>query len=531
MLYSRLIKSLIEESVAAKLGGYDIADALRGSRDTADTIRKALIYIACDERFRRTVKAQKGWRMRAQEDLEELAALMDNDTSLNEGKAILMAEKFITQFFLSEMNRTEEPPKELPPSTEEKKEEIEKDLDVALEKLGEHFEGSNPTPDKGRVKGDPDDNQSDNQTNPGNRGRDGEDKPGKKKQSRDDDEEEAGTLGGQDEDSDEKDEKDVLDGSGHNRLSPEREKKVETQFMRSIPRGLRQLAKRIGRAGNDDSLSSGHFLTAAKSDIVGITVGNELGSLLPSEIATLSCPETQNVFFKNYVEKKLQVFASASGGNVNTPRHDDGPIIICLDSSGSMTGKPANISRALTIAVCIIAQRRHRKVLIVKYSHSHSMFRMNNLRRDMVKILDFLSRFEGGGNDENTMFGWLFRDILPEQGDFRPADVLCISDFGWEFIDDDIMRIIKENKAKGMKFYGLDVTDSFRRSQKSAYDCESDFWLPQDVIDEMWLWHVNDARPEGFSTGWRGRASTRRAAAWHTGENSAESAPRRAQAK
>ncbi len=37
---------------------------------------------------------------------------------------------------------------------------------------------------------------------------------------------------------------------------------------------------------------------------------------------------------------------------------------------------------------------------------------------------------------------------------------------------------------------------SFAR-RRGTYDWGSDFWLPQDVIDEMWLWHVNDARPEG----------------------------------
>lgn len=48
----------------------------------------------------------------------------------------------------------------------------------------------------------------------------------------------------------------------------------------------------IGRAGESDLHPSGHFLTASKSDIAGITVGDNLSSVLPSEIALLGSPVT-----------------------------------------------------------------------------------------------------------------------------------------------------------------------------------------------------------------------------------------------
>ena len=81
--------------------------------------------------------------------------------------------------------------------------------------------------------------------------------------------------------------------------SKEENLRRENRFLRSIPKDLLKLAKIIGRSGSVDFKPSGHFPTAAKSDITGITIGDNLSSLLPSETALLSCPATQPTFYHN----------------------------------------------------------------------------------------------------------------------------------------------------------------------------------------------------------------------------------------
>ena len=262
--------------------------------------------------------------------------------------------------------------------------------------------------------------------------------------------------------------------------SKEENLRRENRFLRSIPKDLLKLAKLIGRSGSGDFKPSGHFPTAAKSDITGITIGDNLSSLLPSETALLSCPATQPTFYHNYVEKRLQIFASASSGNAPVT-HQDGPVIICLDTSGSMRGEKVEIACNLTMAITIIAQRRKRDVLVVKYSDWHFLLKVTKLSRQREDLEKFLSSYQGCGNAENELFRWLFKDILPNEKAFDTADILCITDFGWEPLNDYTIKLIESFKRKGMIFYGLNVLGF----EKWSFDSMT------TVCDSLWKWSSN----------------------------------------
>ncbi len=276
-------------------------------------------------------------------------------------------------------------------------------------------------------------------------------------------------------------------GAGDPKLEQQRRENI---YLRSIPESLKKLALLIGRAGEDVTETKGRFSVASKSDIEGITVGNNLSALLPSELALLSEKATKDVFFMNFAEKRLQVFASASQAS-RPDDHKDGPVIICVDESSSMSGEPLQVAIQLAYAVTIIAKRRHREVLIVAYSDSHKMMRVDSLGKDRNKLLEFLSDVSMGGNNENAMFEWLFQDILPGEKKFDTADILCISDFGWVEIDDSVKRLIDEQKASGMKFYGLNIGGVF-----GGWSDLDDFGLlsANDVCDSLWEYSDGECR-------------------------------------
>lgn len=278
------------------------------------------------------------------------------------------------------------------------------------------------------------------------------------------------------------------EGLGIGSGDPKQEQqKRENVFLRSIPESLKTLAMLIGRASDDDISAKGRFLTASKSDIEGITVGNNLSALLPSEVALLSEKATQDIFYRNYAEKRLQVFASASQSS-RPAQHHDGPVIICVDESSSMTGEPLRTAITLAYAVTIIAKRRHRQVLVVAYSDSHKMIHIESLERQKRQLLEFLSNVSMGGNDENSMFEWLFREILPREEKFKTADILCISDFGWVSIESFVKKLIDEQKATGMKFYGLNIGGIFGGWK----DFDDGMWQgdsPMSICDSVWEYH------------------------------------------
>lgn len=238
--------------------------------------------------------------------------------------------------------------------------------------------------------------------------------------------------------------------------------KAEAQYLQLLDSTIVELAKKIGRGGGVAGCTTGRFQTASRSDISGITVGNDLNSLLPTELAMLGSRSTENIFYQRFVQKRLQLFSSASQ-SLEKPKSQKGPIYICVDTSGSMTGEPEVIAKTLALAIVILAQRDRRPVCMINYSHNLSFFILTDLRRQRQKFLSFLSHSYSGGNDENRLFDFIFNK-MPDNprykrfsSSFEGADILIISDFEWSPISEENKKLIAQTRMDGMKFYGLGI--------------------------------------------------------------------------
>lgn len=417
--------------------------------------QEAAVKVVSNPYFLAARKRDGAWYARVESELEDFAARID--AMLNPTEDSINEE--IRQFLEELLNRnlgTDLKPG--PQEKQEQEEEEEEDNEENDEIVDKEREDAN-SGEQNKIPDDINDLLEDLMKSIGRPDTGNEEDEEKEKENETDNEEQFGI------------------GAGN---SKEENLRRENRFLRSIPKDLLKLAKLIGRSGSVDFKPSGHFPTAAKSDITGITIGDNLSSLLPSETALLSCPATQPTFYHNYVEKRLQIFASASSGNAPVT-HQDGPVIICLDTSGSMRGEKVEIACNLTMAITIIAQRRKRDVLVVKYSDWHFLLKVTKLSRQREDLEKFLSSYQGCGNAENELFRWLFKDILPNEKAFDTADILCITDFGWRPLNDYTTKLIESFKRKGMIFYGLNVLGFEKWSSDSM----------TTVCDSLWKWSSN----------------------------------------
>lgn len=252
---------------------------------------------------------------------------------------------------------------------------------------------------------------------------------------------------------------------------------TEVRFLNSIDPSLRRLAEVIGRRGGVSYESKGRFQTAAHSDISGVTMGDNLNSLLPTELAMLATPSAERVFLQRYVQKRLQIFSSASSSK-GEGKQKAGPIYICVDTSGSMTGEPENMAKTLALAISIVAQQEHRPICMVNYSDDISFFILTDLRKQRRQFLSFLSRSYGGGNDEEKLFKFLFEKLptIPRYSRFanafKGADLLVISDFIWSSIAKKVKSLLDDARSGGMKFYALMV--NMRETDFSMFEFEKE---------------------------------------------------------
>ena len=451
-------------------------------------VEHALWDAVCDPLFRSVIKpGDFRWRMEAADRLEAFAdGLVDKDQrrELNPASSGQTVSDFLDDL-VGHMARKEQPAPEWTPSEEDK--------ENGSKKTKWHFNTPEDAtrgfgvPDNGDWEGDDDCDSSMIQEmvslllrKSDKQSRKKEDKEEPDRDDKQDPEEENNEEDSQDLP---QDGLSVGNGYGIGPGSATERRREENRFLRTLPKGLLKLAKLIGRTG-DYGCKVGSFLSASKSDIEGITTGDSLSSLLPSEIAKLSCPATETVFYRDFVEKRLQVFASASS-STQPVRHHDGPVIICLDSSGSMTGWKTHAAMNLTKAVIIIAKRRRRDVLVINYSDNYDVFEVRNLARQEKELDRFICSGYYGGNDEDKMFSGLFEDILPSRKSFSTADILCITDFGWSWISDRTMALIEREKEKGMLIYGLNV--------EKIRDFEfSDDEQMSEVCDSLWHYDGKD---------------------------------------
>lgn len=198
-------------------------------------------------------------------------------------------------------------------------------------------------------------------------------------------------------------------------------------------------------------------------EIEQVSVGNDLGHMMPIETALLSEPATETLFYKRFAEKQLQVLTNRppiiaqekkEQINQEKPRLEMGPIIVCMDTSGSMLGEPEQIAHSLLLQLIDTAKRKKRKCYVITFAVRAQAIELTHPAH-WKKVNEFLeNRFSGGTNGEEMLAASI--NALQTEN-FCMADILIISDFEFPHpLPKTQSRMDGEHK-KGTRFYGLQI--------------------------------------------------------------------------
>lgn len=243
---------------------------------------------------------------------------------------------------------------------------------------------------------------------------------------------------------------------------------------------ITEIANQIGRVAADEGnevvyVSGGSIYQlehSSKCDIQGITVGNNLNALLPIELAQYADEELEDLFTYKYLENKLQTFQCKSG--VIQPFRQletksakrKGPIIVCLDTSESMAGKPQKIANSLLIKILEISDLQKRDCFLIAFSVSIYPI---DVRKEKKRLLDFFSNLASGGTDSTQMLGLVF-DLLQSKKEYINAGVLWISDFKIPLPASGLQHRMLEYKQTGTHFYGLQIGTIVQNEWQSFFE-------------------------------------------------------------
>ena len=301
---------------------------------------------------------------------------------------------------------------------------------------------------------------------------------------------------------------------------------TETEFERRLNQmkvqdsypEIKEIVAKMGRVADANgkdrlTIASGVDMKmehSAGSDIEGITVGDDLNSLLPLELAQYSDEDMEGLFIYKYRTRRLQTFryksemAKPSRKLGFTHASRKGPMIVCLDTSASMYGTPERISSTLIALLEETAEELERDCFLIDFSVSTRAIdliekrKAQRLRKLGLTISDeeilgtdyadytdssasststssstsgFASTgrsvrrqpstthlpFIGGGTSAKKMMKQMF-ELLDNDGlHYVNADVLWITDFLIPDPPQSTLARFKEYRDTGTRFYGIRI--------------------------------------------------------------------------
>jgi len=179
-------------------------------------------------------------------------------------------------------------------------------------------------------------------------------------------------------------------------------------------------------------------------DVVGVTLDGDPGKLLPSELVKLAVPELEWEMLRRLAER--QCLAREYRGIEPIGR---GPLIICVDESGSMEGDAVHMAKALALALAWIARQQRRWCALVAYSGDtgERLLPLPPGRWDEHQLMDWLDGFIGGGSHCDVPVRELPRyyvELLAPRG---RTDVLFVTDAQCR-LESSVQAAFHEWKAK-----------------------------------------------------------------------------------
>lgn len=222
---------------------------------------------------------------------------------------------------------------------------------------------------------------------------------------------------------------------------------------------------------------------ALKGQIAGLCTSNDISSVLPSELALFRNPATKKLFEKKFAEKSLLSFKYENEmpqektetvlEEVSKEKEEPkGPIIICVDTSGSMNGTPESIAKTVTFALSKIAIEEKRKCFLISFSTRIECLDLSDFKKGALeKLIQFLRMSFHGGTDATPALQYSIN--LLQEKDWQNADVLMVSDFVMNNLAKETAQSMEDQKAKKTKFYSLVIGQS---GNVNALQCFNHNW-------------------------------------------------------
>jgi len=215
---------------------------------------------------------------------------------------------------------------------------------------------------------------------------------------------------------------------------------------------LRQIAKQAGRLRTTALRKARTKCKTGRSEYYGVELGDDIGRMLPSELIKLVDPALESLFYRGLHEKSLSQYRVRS-----RERENRGPIVVAIDTSGSMYGDKEVWSKAVALALISVAmeQKRPWGVMLWDTSLQDTVLSADGMARP-EQMMEWLEAFSGGGTHMDVPLRESMR-MINECKELRKADVILITD-GCANISKSVQeKYLKASEENGWSTFGVQI--------------------------------------------------------------------------
>lgn len=267
---------------------------------------------------------------------------------------------------------------------------------------------------------------------------------------------------------------------------------MESADLQSVPLGerlklaqrllnprMRKLADLVGRMRNLARARQRHKVKRERDEVHSITLGADLGRVLPAELAALRHPLRKLDFYRRFTEGQLLQYELRSR---KAPGR--GPIIALVDVSGSMNGAPLDWAIGTALALVDTAARQKRRAAVVFFNtlvQHQVVFQPGE--RSIEKLTVMAGIGAGGGTD---YWPALETAVAMMNGQFRQADVVMITDGVCQLRPEQLASFLDAKKRMEFRTWSVLVgTDPYGELSKWSDKVWPVARLTEDVAGEI----------------------------------------------
>jgi len=209
------------------------------------------------------------------------------------------------------------------------------------------------------------------------------------------------------------------ESSSLKKVPPEERMKLAEKLMNS--QKLFKLVRELGRMKRLMVASRRERIKQQSSEVFSIETGDNLNRVIPSEMVKLPHPTLKIDFLRRFSEKQLLQYALRE-----REEKGKGPIVTCLDLSGSMSGEKEIWAKAVALATLALAVKEKRAYELITFSEEVKMTKEfeRDHTPDIEDIVEIAEANYGGGTDFESPLAHAMNAIE----DKNKADILFITD-------------------------------------------------------------------------------------------------------